>query len=98
MIDLAISMTLLGGAPASGAIIFGKDIKTGLPPILDYGVPGRGIEDQAKFVMEELIEEEYYSRFMKGLWVVPDRTEEEVAVTAIAAGKARFEFGEKPDV
>lgn len=51
MIDLAISMTLLGGAPASGAIILGKDIKTGLPPILDYGVPGRGIEDQAKFVM-----------------------------------------------
>ena len=47
---------------------------------------------------KELIEEEYYSRFMKGLWVVPDRTEEEVAVTAIAAGKARFEFGEKPDV
>lgn len=36
--------------------------------------------------------------FMKGLWVVPDRTEEEVAVAAIAAGKARFEFGEKPDV
>ena len=47
---------------------------------------------------KELIEEEYYSRFMKGLWVVPDRTEEEVAVAAIAAGKARFEFGEKPDV
>ena len=43
-------------------------------------------------------EEEYYSRFMKGLWVVPDRTEEEVAVAAIAAGKARFEFGEKTDV
>ena len=54
MIDLAISMTLLGGAPASGDIIFGKDIKTGLPPILDYGVPGRGIEAQAKFVMELL--------------------------------------------
>lgn len=47
---------------------------------------------------KELIEEEYYSRFMKGLWVVPDRTEEEVAVAAIAAGKARFEFGEKPNV
>lgn len=51
MIDLAISMTMLGGASASGVIILGKDIKTGLPPILDYGVPGRGIEDQAKFVM-----------------------------------------------
>ena len=38
MIDLAISMTLLGGAPASGVIILGKDIETGMPPILDYGV------------------------------------------------------------
>ena len=47
---------------------------------------------------QELIKEEYYSRFVKGLWVVPDKTEEEVAVAAIAAGKARFEFGEKPDV
>lgn len=47
---------------------------------------------------KELIEDEYYSRFVKGLWVVPDKTEEEVAVAAIAAGKARFEFGEKPDV
>ena len=47
---------------------------------------------------KELIESEYYSRFLKGLWVVPDKTEEEVAVAAIAAGKARFEFGEKPTV
>lgn len=49
-------------------------------------------------VPKELIEDEYYSRFVKGLWVVPDKTEEEAAVAAIAAGKARFEFGEKPDV
>nr|WP_302227087.1 SEC-C metal-binding domain-containing protein [uncultured Marvinbryantia sp.] len=52
ILDLAISMTLLGGAPASGVIIFVKDIKTGLPPVLDYSVSGRGIEDEAKFVME----------------------------------------------
>ncbi len=45
-----------------------------------------------------LIDTEYYSRFMKGLWVVPDKTEEEVAIAAIAAGKARFEFGEKPNI
>ena len=52
IIDLAISMTLLGGSPASEVIVFGRNIKTGLPPLLDYGVPGRGIEDQAKVVME----------------------------------------------
>ena len=72
MINLAISMTLLGGAPASGVIVFGKDIKTGLPPILDYGVPGRGIEDQAKFVME-LPFNQYMDSFpdeKDGLWGV----------------------------
>ncbi|NCB34019.1 MAG: hypothetical protein EOM64_09125 [Erysipelotrichia bacterium] len=47
---------------------------------------------------KELIEKEYYSRFVKGLWVVPDKTEEEVATAAEASGKARFEFGEKPEV
>lgn len=50
---------------------------------------------------KELIQTEYYSRFVKGLWVVPDKTEEEVAIAAIAAiaaGKARFEYGEKPTV
>lgn len=46
----------------------------------------------------ELIQTEYHSRFVKGLWVVPDKTEEEVAIAAIAAGKARFEYGEKPTV
>lgn len=49
-------------------------------------------------VPKELIETEHYSRFLKGLWVIPDKTEEEVAIAAIAAGKARFEFGEKPVV
>ncbi len=44
----------------------------------------------------ELIEKDYYSRFMKGLWVVPNATEEDVAIAAIAASQARFEFGEIP--
>ena len=41
-----------------------------LPPILDYGVPGRGIEDQAKFVME-LPFNQYMDSFpdeKDGLW------------------------------
>ena len=52
IIDLAINMTLIGGAPASEVIVLGKNVKTGAYPVMDYGVPGRGIEDQAKFVME----------------------------------------------
>ena len=33
---------------------------------------------------------------MRGLWVVPDVTEEELAAAAVAAREARFEFGERP--
>ena len=45
---------------------------------------------------EGLIQTEYYSRFVKGLWIVPDASAKDVAVAAIAASKARFEFGETP--
>ena len=45
---------------------------------------------------EELSEKEYYSRFMRGLWVVPDVSEEELALAAVAAREARFEYGESP--
>lgn len=48
-------------------------------------------------VPSEVIKIEYYSRFVRGLWVVPDATEEAVVIAAMAANKARFEFGETPD-
>lgn len=47
---------------------------------------------------EELSEKEYYSRFMRGVWVVPDVTEEELTLAVIAAREARFEFGESPEL
>ena len=84
--DLAINMTLLGGAPASGVIVFGKDIKTGLPPVLDYGVPGRGIEDQAKYVME-LPFVQYMDSFpdeKDGLWgVVQELLNENIDIPSL---------------
>lgn len=45
-----------------------------------------------------LSEKEYYSRFLKGLWVVPNVTEEELARAVIAARQARFEFNETPNI
>lgn len=45
---------------------------------------------------EELCEKEYYSRFVRGLWVVPDVTEEELGAAGAIARQARFEHGEKP--
>ncbi|UKS29983.1 hypothetical protein LOZ80_14015 [Paenibacillus sp. HWE-109] len=47
---------------------------------------------------DDLIQTEYYSRFFLGLWVIPNVNEEELAKAAIMARKARFEFGEIPDV
>lgn len=44
----------------------------------------------------ELSEKEYYSRFIKGLWVVPGVTEEELTMAASTSREARFEFGETP--
>lgn len=59
--------------------------------------PSEKYSDNVRFLApEELSEKEYYSRFMRGLWVVPDVTEEELATAAVAAREARFEFGERP--
>lgn len=41
----------------------------------------------------ELSKKEYYSRFMRGLWVIPDTTEENLVRAMSIAKEARFEFG-----
>lgn len=46
---------------------------------------------------KELCEKEYYSRFVQGLWVVPNVSEEELTLAATGARQARFEFGETPN-
>ena len=53
-------------------------------------------EDVSILAPEELSKKEYYSRFVKGLWVLPDVSEEQLTIAAIAARQARFEFGEVP--
>lgn len=51
IIDIAISMTLIGGAPASEPILFNRNIRNGMKPVIEYGVAGRGIEGESLFVM-----------------------------------------------
>ena len=51
ILDIAISMTLLGGAPVSEPIVFGKNIRSGKEPVIKYGVPGRGIEGETLVVI-----------------------------------------------
>ncbi|WP_343084381.1 hypothetical protein [Blautia producta] len=61
--------------------------------------PSEKYPENVRFLAsEELSEMEYYSRFVRGLWGVPEVTEEELIKAAIAAREARFEFGESPKV
>ena len=56
------------------------------------------MEKAVKSTFLGISKKEYYSRFMRDLWVVPDITEEALTAAATAARKARFEFGEKPQI
>lgn len=72
ILDIAISMTLLGGAPVSEPIVFGKNIRSGKEPVIKYGVPGRGIEGET-LVVNSLPFVDYMDGFpdeKNGLWGV----------------------------
>jgi hypothetical protein len=51
IIDLSLSMTMLNGMSVCGLIVCGKDIDTNEAPNLQYGICGRGLEGEAKMVM-----------------------------------------------
>lgn len=72
ILDMAISMTLLGGMPVSDPIFFGKNVRSGLKPMLEYGVPGRGIEGETLLVMNTPFPEymDKYPDEENGLWGV----------------------------
>ena len=72
ILDIAISMTLWGGAPVSEPIVFGKNIRSGKEPVIKYGVPGRGIEGET-LVVNSLPFIDYMDGFpdeKNGLWGV----------------------------
>lgn len=72
ILDMAISMTLLGGASVSDPIFFGKNVRSGLMPMLKYGVPGRGIEGETLLVINTPFSEymDKYPVEENGLWGV----------------------------
>ena len=55
-------------------------------------------ENYRMLAPDGLSENEYYSRFVKGLWVVPNSSDELLVKAEIAAKQARFEFGEAPTI
>lgn len=57
--------------------------------------PSKQYPNDTLFSVEGLVQEEYYSRFIRGVWVLP--CEKQVLITAAEkARSARFEFGEHP--
>lgn len=72
IIDLAAAITLQGGAPVSGPIVFDKDIRTGSMYEVEYGIKKSGLDAQARFVMQAPFSE-YMDNFpdeQNGLWGV----------------------------
>ena len=49
-----------------------------------------------RMLAEGLVKEEYYSRFVPGIWKVPGVTDDQLIQAVKKAREARFEFGETP--
>lgn len=50
-IDLAVAITMQGGLPVSGTIVFDRDIRTGQASNLTYGVYKSGLDSEANMIM-----------------------------------------------
>ena len=72
IIDLACSMTLLGGIPVSPPIIFDKELATDETHHTNYGFAGKGMDDPAKWILTIPLGEymNKYPDHKDGLWGV----------------------------
>lgn len=71
-IDLAAAITMQGGLPVSGPIVFDRDIRTGQLSALTYGVYKSGLDSDANMIMSILFGM-YMDNFpdeKNGLWGV----------------------------
>ena len=72
IIDLAAAITLQGGMPVSGPIIYDKDIRTNEKYMVRYGIKRSGLDREANIVMQMSFAE-YMDSFpaeRNGLWGV----------------------------
>jgi hypothetical protein len=75
IIDLAASMTLLNGMPASSPVVLDIDIDTREKHLLNYGVSGRGLDAEARRVMAQPFDDymRNYPNETNGLWGVVNK-------------------------
>lgn len=60
--------------------------------------PSERFPENYRISCGKLVDEEYYSRFGLGIWVVPDADPSQVLEACKRAREARFEFGEMPKI
>lgn len=60
--------------------------------------PSELFPENYRWPCDKLVEDEYFSRFGLGIWIVPDADRTKVLEACKNAREARFEFGEKPKV
>lgn len=60
--------------------------------------PSEHYPDNTLFLAEELVNKEYYSRFLPMIWKVPGVCDEQLVEAVRLAREARFEFGETPRI
>lgn len=92
-----IKFSILIGAPALARF----DYETGnILGILEFTWewPSKLYPEDTLILAKDLVEEEYYSRFMQAIWIVPDTDDDIVIKAAKKARAARFEFNETPKV
>ena len=58
--------------------------------------PSELYPENYRMAVDGLAEEEYYSRFVRGIWKVPGVSDSKVIEAVKKARSARFEFGETP--
>lgn len=58
--------------------------------------PSASYPSDTLFFAEGLVKEEYYSRFLRGIWKVPNVSRDTLIRAVKKAREARFEFGETP--
>lgn len=72
IIDVAAAITLQGGRPVSGPVIYGKDIWTNRSSDLDYGIYRSGLDAEAQGVQQVPFNEymDEYPGEPDGLWSI----------------------------
>ena len=90
-----IKFSILIGAPALTQVDAGGISVLGVREFV-WEWPCNRYPENVLMQVDGLVKEEYPSRFLSGIWKVPNVTDQELINAVKRAREARFEFGEMP--